>query len=73
MTALDSLDEVREHLKAYVKTLPAGHVRYENLPPDSTYDPKYDMDREKDRGVGEEGLARRSAKCSPLSPPVSAR
>jgi tRNA-dihydrouridine synthase B len=55
---LEDLDEARLVLKDFTKGLPWGMRRYEGaqsgrLPDGGTaYDPKYEMDREKDRGVG---------------------
>ncbi len=57
----ESMDDARAWLKAYAGSLPAGVRRFELCPRGddrfgSRYDPKYDMDRERDRGVGALGM-----------------
>lgn len=54
---VDSLDEARRAVSSFARTLPADLRRGEDAPREAlaTVDPKFQMDRELDRGVGEEG------------------
>ena len=51
--SLDSCAEVRKRLKAYADTLPPELHRYEEIHQfkQGDYDPKYEMDRDHDRGI----------------------
>ncbi len=52
-----SLDDARNILREYSSILPAQFLRQEGSRLEGTkYDPKFDMDRQLDRGVGDEGL-----------------
>ena len=59
---VNSLAEARSHIKTYVAEWPKDIIRFEGahraderFGSHSKYDPKYEMDRQHDRGVGEEG------------------
>lgn len=58
---VESLAAARELLREYRNTIPLNALRYERTfssveKPQNEYDPKYEMDRELDRGVGDEGM-----------------
>lgn len=61
LNRVSTLDTAREILTSFAKTLPAQTPRFvwcENEPTaqQHMYDPKFEMDRQLDRGVGDEGL-----------------
>lgn len=64
LNGIESLDVARDILKSYFATVPLVTKRYERVPSaeqlstvnSSSYDPKYEMDRVLDRGVGDEGM-----------------
>lgn len=61
LNRVDSLASAREILNSYAKTLSAQTPRFiwtenESGAQKHMYDPKYEMDRQLDRGVGDEGL-----------------
>lgn len=51
-----SLQEAREALAVYATKVPAQWTRFAENPLSYDYDPKYEMDRVLDRGVGDDGL-----------------
>lgn len=59
LNQVETLEQARLILKDYTKKVPPGFVRYEGFSSHLTsdYDPKYEMDRQLDRGVGDEGMA----------------
>lgn len=61
LNRVDTLDSAREILRNFAATIPATTPRFvwcENEPAGQKhmYDPKFEMDRQLDRGVGDEGL-----------------
>ena len=57
----EDFGEVRRVLREYVASMPKDIKRYDNAhvvdgKRGGDYDPKYEMDRKHDRGVGDEGL-----------------
>jgi len=54
LSTTPSLAEVRERLAEYVATIPPGTVRHSDTRPAADHDPKFDMDRKLDRGVGDD-------------------
>jgi tRNA-dihydrouridine synthase B len=59
LNSVESLDAAKEILASYALSVPKSARRYkdteEEKPPEG-YDPKFEMDRVLDRGVGDEGL-----------------
>ena len=61
LNRIESLDAARDILSSFAKTLSHQTPRFawcenEQSSPKHDYDPKYEMDRQLDRGVGDEGL-----------------
>lgn len=61
LNRVNALDDAIEILTGFAKTLPADTPRFiwtenESTSKQHSYDPKYEMDRQLDRGVGDEGL-----------------
>jgi tRNA-dihydrouridine synthase len=62
LNRVDSLETAREILRAYARTISPETQRFawmenESNTPAHMYDPKFEMDRTLDRGVGDEGLS----------------
>ncbi len=57
LNQVESIEQAKEVLINFVKEVPPKFIRFEGFSMEGTgYDPKYEMDRELDRGVGEEGM-----------------
>jgi len=60
LNTVDSLAEARRLVREFAAQLPPDYRRYDENEPGrkaGTHDPKYDMDRQLDRGVGGDGIA----------------
>jgi len=55
---VNDLDEARQSLQDFSRQVPSQAKRFEDSEEHltSSYDPKYEMDRELDRGIGDEGM-----------------
>ncbi|KAB8033409.1 tRNA dihydrouridine synthase [Fluviispira multicolorata] len=58
LNRVEDLNDARALLKNYAANTPKDFIRYagSNTDLSSDYDPKYEMDRKLDRGVGDEGM-----------------
>ncbi|BBH53286.1 tRNA dihydrouridine synthase [Fluviispira sanaruensis] len=58
LNRVEDLDEARAHLKNYAANIAKDCIRFAGSASELTsdYDPKYEMDRKLDRGVGDEGM-----------------
>jgi tRNA-dihydrouridine synthase B len=58
LNRIENLDQAREILKDFATRVPNDYVRFSsnNSEITSCYDPKFEMDRNLDRGVGDEGM-----------------
>lgn len=59
LNCVESLEQARSVLADFSKKVPKDFVRFEGFShqTNTDYDPKYEMDRQLDRGVGDEGMA----------------
>ena len=57
---METIDLARALIRDFAATVPPGFRRYDDNEPaghrDAAYDPKFDMDRQLDRGVGDDGF-----------------
>ncbi len=58
LNRVEDLTQAREILKDYALRTPKDFIRFTGFSQEITsdYDPKYEMDRNLDRGVGDEGM-----------------
>jgi tRNA-dihydrouridine synthase B len=57
LNQVESIEQAKEVLSNFKKEMPAHFIRYDGfLAEGSSYDPKFEMDRELDRGVGDDEI-----------------